>query len=176
MPHTFKDNRGEEWIVALPYGTVVRVRKESQGRFDLLEPFATDLQDRLRMDTVEFWELLQLLTEPQANARGISAAEFGERMASACVFDAQRAFFAEWVDFFRGSQRPDVAEGLAQIWTVHEKALAVLLDKVKESKQLQTAATRTAEKIGQEMTRAFDTLAQRCESIPSPTPGENSTS
>lgn len=171
MPHKFTDAKGDEWEISLPFGTVMRVRKESAGKFDLLDPFTNDLQGKLHNDPVEFWELLQILTEPQAIARGITAEEFGLRLASNCLLDATRAFFAEWIDFFRASQRPDVGEALAKIEAVQINTIELLREKVATDPTLQKMATQTSEKVARDLTTAFDTLRVNYESSLTTTPG-----
>lgn len=175
MPHKFKDNKGDEWEIALPFGTIMRVRKASDGKFDLLDPFTNDLQGRLHADLVEFWDLLQIITEPQAEARGINAEGFGLRMASNCLLDAMRAFFAEWIEFFRASQRPDVGEALAKIEAVQINAIALLREKCETDPTLAKMANQTSEKVARDLTTAFDTLRVNYESSLTATPGESST-
>lgn len=173
---TFKDSRGDEWEIALPFGTVMRVRQAAGGRFDLLEPFGGDptLQDRLRTDVVEFWELLQILTEPQQKARGISAEEFGLRMTADCLVDACDTFFTEWSEFFRKSQRHDVGEALARIRAVQAKAVATMREKIASDPAFAELEAIETKKIDSDLTKAFDTLRQDLQSIHSPTPGASS--
>jgi hypothetical protein len=168
MPQFFKDNAGNEWQIALPFGTVLRVRAESEKRvkegaskhrFDLLEPFEEDLQNRLLYDVVAFWELLQILTEPQAVARGITAEQFGEAMTADCLVEARRLFWQEWSDFFQKSQRHDVAE---------------LLARIASDPTINEMGASAEKKLESELNGAFDTLRRNVDFALTVTPGENS--
>jgi hypothetical protein len=183
MPQFFKDNAGNEWQIALPFGTVLRVRAESEKRvkegaskhrFDLLEPFEEDLQNRLLYDVVAFWELLQILTEPQAVARGITAEQFGEAMTADCLVEARRLFWQEWSDFFQKSQRHDVAEALAKIYGVQAKAIEMLLARIASDPTINEMGASAEKKLESELNGAFDTLRRNVDFALTVTPGENS--
>ena len=43
----FKDTSGNRWTIDLPIGTVLRVKAESDGRLNLLDPQHENLADRI---------------------------------------------------------------------------------------------------------------------------------
>jgi hypothetical protein len=104
----FKDKTGHPWTLDLTIGTVQRIKDSS--RFNLWEPHEPiqadaeqkpdTLRERLLTDFPLFWELLAHLCEPQFAGQQITAADFGERMASDCLIAARQAFWEEWADFF----------------------------------------------------------------------------
>ena len=117
----FRDRNGREWSIDLTIGTVARVRKQSGKRFDLLDPSSVvdgeKLSTVLDEDLAAVYEVLWYIIEPQAVAAGLNAEQFGESMAADCIIAAQAALFAEWLDFFRDVQRPDLATALDMMTT-----------------------------------------------------------
>lgn len=143
MSRNFRDAKGESWTIELNFGNVMRVKANSEGRFNLLEPdsypngeppkdssaiekASKHLSTVLKDDLALFYEVLFLVLEPQAIARDVSAADFGQRMAAECIHEAQGQFFAEWADFFRGLQRHDQAVVLEKLWKYHAKGLDLI--------------------------------------------------
>ena len=80
MINEFKDREGNRWAIDLPIGTVLRVKAESEGRLNLLDPQHENLADRLAAHDFEtLYELLWLILRPSAEAKEINAEKFGQR-------------------------------------------------------------------------------------------------
>ena len=166
--HTFADRNGRQWQIDLTIGTVARVRKESGKRFDLLDP--SSLVDGAKLSTVldedlaTVYEVLWHIVEPQAAAAGITAEKFGEAMAADCIVSAQAALFAEWLDFFRAVQRPDLATALDMMTTARARLAKAVAAKMAT---IDVEATKTAmqAKIDQTLGQSFGGLQDRLASI-----------
>lgn len=123
----FKDSKGDVWDIALFIGPVLAIKTKTNGKFDLLEPQSSELLKRLG-DPAEFYELLWYLVEDQANQRGVTAIEFGKRLAAKCFVDARQQFVLEWADFFRDNQREDAAIALE----THHQLMAVAIEEISQ--------------------------------------------
>lgn len=166
--HTFADRNGRQWQVDLTIGTVARVRKQSGKRFDLLDPSSVvdgeKLSTVLDEDFATVYEVLWHIVEPQAMAAGITAEQFGEAMAADCIVAAQAALFAEWLDFFRDVQRPDLAMALDMMATARTRLARAVAAKMAA---IDVEATKTAmqAKIDQTLGRSFGGLQERLDAI-----------
>ena len=170
----FKDKTGQSWSLDLPIGAVLRAKRVSEGRFDLLNP--DTLAGTLARDEAEFWELLWHLVTPQAQERSITAEQFGELLAADCLFEARRLFFEAWADFFHQLHRPDKAATVEL--TARHLAKAIELTKAKlagpEMADLECLAEA---QMRQALSNSFGGLRDSLESaIRAGTPGDNSTS
>lgn len=170
---TFKDRDGQEWEIDLTFGEVMRIKNDS-GEFDLLDPITDDLSQRLDVDLAAFWEVLLLVTEPQAKERGITPERFGKIMAGNCLVEAQRQFFAEWTDFFRQIQRPDVARALDVTAQLRAKAVEVVTRRIKADRSTVGLSERAEASLDRELTKSFSALQASLDSILPPTPGADS--
>lgn len=166
--HTFADRNGRQWQVDLTIGTVARVRKQSGKRFDLLNPSSVvdgeKLSTVLDEDFATVYEVLWHIVEPQAVAAGITAEQFGEAMAADCIVAAQAALFAEWLDFFRDVQRPDLATAMDMMTTARTRLARAVAAKMAA---IDVEATKTAmqAKIDQTLGRSFGGLQERLDAI-----------
>lgn len=169
---TFKDKTGAAWSIELPIGTVLRIKRESNDRFNLFDP--TPLMDKLIGDELEFWELLWHLVEPQAKQQqpAVSAEMFGERLAADCLFEARRLFFLEWTDFFRQLHRPDRAATVEKIAQYLDQAMQLTTQKLASPEMGQLDQQITL-KMQRTLNDSFGELQASLASIPVPLPGEN---
>jgi hypothetical protein len=92
---TFIDSTGREWMLDFSVGNLKRVKIASGGDFDLLRDVAA-LAPKLWQDLPLFYEACWFVVEPQAEAAGVTPLDFGKVLASDCIVEARRAFFAEW--------------------------------------------------------------------------------
>lgn len=126
----FSDKNGKKWSIDLTIGAVDRVKRGTDGRVNLLHPESLvegdQLQVRLMLDLLEFWEVLYLLVEPQCQREGVTAEQFGELMSADCLVSAQSVFCREWRDFFRKLQRLELATTLEKMQSWTEAARAKL--------------------------------------------------
>lgn len=167
---TFQDKTGASWSIELPIGAVLRVKRESNGRFNLLDP--TPLMDKLIGDELEFWELLWHLIEPQARQQQVSPEMFGDRLAADCLFAARRLFFLEWADFFRQLHRPDRAATVEKVAQYLAQAMELTLQKL-ASPEMRALDQQVELKIQRTLNDSFGELQASLASIPGPSPGGN---
>lgn len=165
----FKDSKGGTWEFSLTFGTVTRIKKASEGRFDLLVPAKENdepggtLSTRLLYDLGEFWELLWYLVQPVAAQRGVSAEQFGELMAADCVHVAQDKFFREWADFFRGLQRADLATALET--EIDHKAKSMKKLQTRVEAEIATVLPTADEALERTLSKQFGKLRASLASI-----------
>lgn len=168
MPQ-FKDAKGGSWDISLPFGAITEIKKASDGKFDLLEPFKDDLADKINRNWGEFFEVLWFLVESQAQEREVTATQFGRLMAAECLLDAHQKFFKEWADFFRKLQRENVAIALETMAMVNAKAIEMT------SKRLATETTGLEEKItpkiNEVLNHEFGNLQELLDKTLGPSPG-----
>ena len=85
----FQDKENGQWTIDLSVGTLRRVKRDSEGKFNLFEPEGdyngVPLRQALWADDAEFWEVLYQIVEPEATKREITADKFGELMAAKCL-------------------------------------------------------------------------------------------
>jgi hypothetical protein len=172
---TFEDKTGHKWRIDLTIGAVTRVKQASEGRFDLFDAGKNNLAETLWTDVETFWELLWLLIEPEAQALDppVGAAQFGERMAAACLINARQAFFAEWTDFFQTLQRPDQALPLEKLKTYMDQALTAMREKATDP-ALAAIDAKVAQKIDRQLSSSFGSLLAELDATLADTPSASS--
>ena len=172
--NTFKDRENNSWTIDLPFGTVLRVKRESDGRFDLLNPQHENLADRLAAHDFEaLYELLWFLLRPAAEERNIDAAKFGQLVAADCLLDARQALWRVWTDFFQKLQRPDQATVLEKLATYNAKALELVKAKVADPKLIELDR-RVEAQMKATVNQSFGSLEASLDSILGPSPGASS--
>ncbi len=172
---TFTDKAGGKWAIELPIGTIIRVKADSGGKFDLFEPWKVDgksLTETLWEDLGEFFELLAYLVDDQLTERGITAADFGKLMAADCIILARLAFFDEWRDFFRDLQRPNVAAALEKT-TAYQAKLLELVTKKMNDPRMTTLDQKMTTKMEALLNNSFGNSLDSLESTLAVSPGDS---
>lgn len=171
----FKDSSDSKWEISLPIGTVLRVKASSEGRFDLFEPWkdhgGKPLQEVLWENLGELYELLWYIVEPQAEAKRITAAQFGELVAADCLISARFAFFEEWRDFFHHLQRPNIAAALEKTVKYQAEMLKLVTAKLTDPKLAEVDAKVTA-KMQSVLNKSFGDSLASLDSILVDSPGD----
>jgi hypothetical protein len=138
----FKDSQNNTWSIDLTIGTVIRVKQDSGGRFDLFDPashpggecgereLCSVLFAERMTDWATIWEVLYHLVGPQREDKP-TLIDFGQAMAGDCLLAAQKELLAEWKDFFLALQRPDLAVMLEKHMAYQEKAIELVKAKLK---------------------------------------------
>lgn len=157
---SFQDTTGEKWEINLTYGLLSRIKKQSNGNFNLLEPTKDELSARLLSQIEEWWEVLWYLVESQAKERAVTAEQFGERMSTTCLRTARDGFFRELIDFFRQLQREDIALALETQMEQHAKAMSKMQERVK------TLEAAIDQKMNRTLNSEFGKLQALLESTP----------
>lgn len=157
----FKDSENQDWDITITIGDVRRV--QAATGVNLLEPALDEngepagegtgslpLSLLLQHDLLKFYDVLQALLEPDAEAKGINAEQFGRRLAGKSLSDAHVAFFNEWRDFFHQLRREAMAEIVGKTAELVEKVYALAerqtskLDVEKTMKEIEAAMNATA--------------------------------
>ena len=121
---TFADNAGRTWTVTVNVDAVRRVR--NLLNVDLLEVVEGKLLERLVGDPVLLCDLLYALCKPEADARGVTAEDFGRAMAGDAIDGATQALLEELVDFFPSSRRRLLAKALGKLKALEAMAVEVV--------------------------------------------------
>lgn len=125
--HSFRDSRGQDWLLEITVSSVRRVR--ALAALDLLglvkDGFAP--LGELVSDPVRLADILWALVQPQAAACGVSDEDFGRGLAGDALAEAAEAFVEELVDFFpdakaRQSLKKALAKGRQAAALVQERA------------------------------------------------------
>ncbi|MCI0333699.1 MAG: complement resistance protein TraT [Planctomycetes bacterium] len=98
--HTFADNLGRTWYVAINVATIRRVRDVLDVDLYQLVDDGMQALGRLVSDPVRLADVLYVLCKDDADAKNISDEDFGRALAGDAITAAAEAFVEELVDFF----------------------------------------------------------------------------
>jgi hypothetical protein len=118
---TFTDNTGRTWSIAINVGAVKRVR--SGLDVNLLDAVEGKLIERLVSDPVLLCDVIFVLCQQEAEARGITDEQFGQVMAGDAIDSATSALLEELVDFFPSGKRQVLTKALAKLKAFEAKAI-----------------------------------------------------
>jgi hypothetical protein len=113
--HTFTDNAGRVWTIAISVAAIKRVRGLlNVDLYKLVDDGFKSLGELLG-DPVRLVDVLYVLCQDEANARNVSDEDFGRALGGDALHQAMDAFVEELIDFFpearaRSSLRKIVAE------------------------------------------------------------------
>lgn len=98
--HTFADNLGRTWYVAVNVSTIRRVR--AALGVDLYQLVDDGMQElgKLVADPVRLADVLYVLCKEDADAKNISDEDFGRALGGDAITSAAEALVEELVDFF----------------------------------------------------------------------------
>ena len=174
MINEFKDREGNRWTIDLPIGTVLRVKNESEGRINLLDPEHSNLADRIAAHDFEaLYEVLWLILRTAAEAKQIDAEKFGQLIAADCIHGARQVLWRVWKDFFQKLQRPDLAIVLEKLETYNAKALELVQQKIAAA-NLDKIDQRVEAKMRSSLNDSFGSLEASLESILGDSPSGSS--
>ena len=118
---TFTDHTGRTWSIAINVGAVKRVR--SVLDVNLLDAVEGTLIERLVSDPVLLCDVIFVLCQQEAEARGITDEQFGQAMAGDAIDSATSALLEELVDFFPSGKRQVLTKALAKLKAFEAKAI-----------------------------------------------------
>ncbi|MCI0335708.1 MAG: hypothetical protein L0228_21080 [Planctomycetes bacterium] len=114
--HTFADNLGRTWYVAVNVTTVRRVRGALD--IDLYQLVDDGMQElgKLVADPVRLADVLYVLCKEDADTKQVSDEDFGRALGGDAITSAAEAFVEELIDFFpdersRSALRKVIAAG-----------------------------------------------------------------
>jgi hypothetical protein len=98
--HTFADNLGRTWYVAINVATIRRVRAAlGVDLYAMVDDGMREL-GRLVSDPVRLADVLYVLCKEDADAKNISDEDFGRALGGDAITAAAEALVEELVDFF----------------------------------------------------------------------------
>jgi hypothetical protein len=109
---TFADSAGRTWTVSLTLDSVKRVRDLLGVNLLELDQGEPPLLTRIGTDVILLCDMIFAILKPQADAAGVSDAEFGAALGGEVIMAAQKAFYEELVGFFRQLGRGDLARAV----------------------------------------------------------------
>jgi hypothetical protein len=109
---TFTDSAGRTWTLALTIDAAKRAKNLVSVNLLELEQGSPPLLTRLGTDVILLCDVIFALVKPQADAAGVTDAQFGAALGGEVILAAQTAFYEELVDFFRKLGRSDLAKAV----------------------------------------------------------------
>ncbi len=108
----FTDNKGTTWDLPITVEAMKRVKTAlgiDLGNIHLGNP---PQSTQLDTDIVLLIDVIYVLLRPQAEAKGITDAEFGESLGGDAAFAAREAFWRSLIDFFQRFHRTDAVAAI----------------------------------------------------------------
>jgi hypothetical protein len=170
----FRDKQNQDWTVELSAGQIVRIRAESEGRFDLFDPIKGELATQLADDLPACWEALWFVCSAQARARNITADKFGELLADDALLDGQAALFRAWKDFFLRLRRPELALVVEKAGNYQAKKVELVKAKLADP-MLANLDDRVSRAMEEKLNGSFGSLGVSLDAILGPSPSASST-
>jgi hypothetical protein len=100
MP-TFKDDKDQEWTVAITVAALKRVRSKHNIDLTKIGQGTTPLGEELGNDQLLLTDVIFTLLEPAAQTLGVSGEAFSERLSGTSLAAAMAAFWEALTDFFQ---------------------------------------------------------------------------
>ncbi|MEP0846068.1 MAG: hypothetical protein HRF50_04505 [Phycisphaerae bacterium] len=141
---TFSDMVGDRWTLALTLPAIRRIKAALD--VDLLEVIEGKHLDRLTRDIGFLCDVIYLLCKPEADARNLSAEQFGERIAGDVIDAAAAALAGAITDFFPKAQRPVVERLSAIANQAMERAADAALERL-DPERVETAMRQAIEQV-----------------------------
>jgi hypothetical protein len=122
--HTFNDNAGRTWTIAINVAMVKRVRGlVNVDLYTLVDDKLKPL-GKLLSDPVQLVDVLYALCKDEAEKKNISDEDFGRALAGDAITHAADAFIEELVDFFPEARaRASLTKVLNKGRTVRDRLL-----------------------------------------------------
>jgi hypothetical protein len=164
--HTFTDNAGRTWTVAINVAAVKRVRGlVNIDLYKLVDDGFKPLGE-LIADPVQLADVLYCLCKDEADARNVSDEDFGRALYGDAITMAAEAFVEELIDFFPDAR---AREGMRKLSAAGKKVKARLLDHAeKVLDQLDPEAE------AQKLIASFGSSPGSSGSTPAPSPSPSS--
>jgi len=123
---TFTDAAGRTWTLTLNLGTAMAVKAKLD--IDLLQPEAGDppLLTRLGTDEMLLGEVLCAMLEGQFATHNLTEDDVRAAFDGQTLLAAQKAFYKELIDFFRGRGRNDRAKAVAKQMAMIDAAVTAI--------------------------------------------------
>jgi len=164
--HTFTDNAGRVWTIAVNVATIKRVQGLLKiNLYKLLDDNFKGLGELLG-DIIQLVDVLYCLCKEEAEARKVSDEDFGRAMFGDAIHQATEAFLEELIDFFPD---PKVRRSLRKIIAESRKVRGRMLDRAE-----QVLESFDADREANRLLRSFGIAPESSDSTPALSPSGNS--
>ncbi len=164
--HTFTDNAGRVWTIAINVATIKRVQGSLQINLCKLVDDHFKGLGGLLADLVRFIDVLYCLCREEAEARNVSDEDFGRAMFGDAIHQAMDAFVEELIDFFPD---PKVRHSLRKIIGEARKVRSRMMDRAE-----QVLESFDADREANRLMRSFGIAPASSDSTPDPSLSANS--
>jgi hypothetical protein len=163
--HTFTDNAGRVWTIAVNVATIKRVQGLLKvNLYKLLDDNFKGLGELLG-DIIQLVDVLYCLCKEEAEARKVSDEDFGRAMFGDVIHQATEVFLEELIDFF---PNPKVRRSLRKIIAESRKVRGRMLDRAE-----QVLESFDADREANKLMRSFGIAPESSASTPAPSPSGN---
>jgi hypothetical protein len=131
---SFTDATGRSWTLTLNLGTAMTVK--DRLKIDLLQPEQGDdsggppVLTQLGTDEMLLGEVLCVMLEGQFTKHGVTEEDVRNCFDGQTLLAAQKAFYEELIDFFRGRGRNDRAKAVAKQMAMIDAAVSAVETKL----------------------------------------------
>jgi hypothetical protein len=160
---TFNDNAGRTWTVTVNVDALKRVK--SLLSVNLMEAVEGKLLERLVSDPVLLCDVIYAVCKGEADAKGVSDADFGRAMAGDAIDLATTALLEELVDFFPLARRQLLRKALEKLRKLESMALRAAQDRL-DSPELERRMQEALNEFG----GSAGSLEASSDSTPGPSP------
>ncbi len=164
--HTFTDNAGRVWTVAIHAAAIKRVQGLLQvNLYKLIDENFKGLGELLG-NIVQLVDVLYCLCKEEADARNVTDEDFGRALGGDALHRAIEAFLEELIDFFPD---PRARSNLRKLLAEGKKVRGRMMDRAE-----QVLASFDADREANKLLRSFGIAPESSESTPAPSPSGNS--
>jgi hypothetical protein len=147
MP-TFKDVRGQEWVIDVDVDGIRIVRDRLD--YDLVD-ISEESVNKLYDDPVLLVDVIWLLCESQATARNIKDVDFGRSLKGDAIEEATAALLESIADFFPGSRRSLLKKVIKSTAEMRQAVDGMAIDQINNPDLLRKVLTATKAKMESEI-------------------------
>lgn len=111
--HSFTDMQNRTWNITVTIDAVKRVKSLLGVNLLELETGDPPLLTRLGTDIILLCDIIYVLVKPQADVVNVTDELFGSSLGGDAIFQAQKSFYEELIDFFQKLGRHDLRKAIA---------------------------------------------------------------
>jgi hypothetical protein len=164
--HTFTDNAGRVWTIAVNVAMIKRVQGLLKiNLYKLLDDNFKGLGELLG-DPIQLVDVLYCLCKEEADAKNVSDEDFGRAMFGDVIHQATDAFLEELIDFFPD---PKVRASLRKIIAEGKKVRSRMLERAE-----QVLDSFDADREANKLLHSYGIAPESSASTPDPSPSGNS--
>lgn len=141
---SFRDTKQREWRIEITIGTAMRLKADGINLYSLTDANCQGFFD-LRTNDEQFAKLLWALVRPQAEAAGVSEADFYDGLDGLTTYAAWEEFAAAYLNFTRAPEIRSLMEnGLRAVKKHEQQTLAKVQERLAKVEELFAAKLQAA--------------------------------